>query len=162
MLINQQCHICCVAAAARQSQADAVTTGVNIVKILYSIGIVSAMYTLLFLYDLYALVSNTKYCYRWETLQASYWYSIPHTCIIAVPYLGLLLLKKPGTSQDKKHHSGKRKQYELVGWKLYRSKRTAAAGAGDFHNHETTVAVTTSNNTSSLPVTNETEAIGKV
>ena len=68
---------------------------------MYSMTIVAFLYGVISIYDVYATVLNMKYCYRWETLQASYWYNIPQSCILIVPYCALIVLRKPVISNSK-------------------------------------------------------------
>ena len=93
MLYFKQVSCCSIAGAGRQTQTDG--AGVNIMTILYSICVVSLMYTIVFVYDIYSTVSSINYCYRWETLQASYWTNIPHLCLLLGPYLVFVVLRKP-------------------------------------------------------------------
>ena len=67
---------------------------------MYSIIIVALLYGVILIYDVYATVLNMKYCYRWETLQASYWYNIPQSCILIVPYCVMIILRKPVISNS--------------------------------------------------------------
>ena len=106
-----------------QAQKD--SNVVNIAKIMNSIAIVTVMYTVMFVYNVYAVISNFKFCFRWETLQETYGFNFVHACILAIPYLVMIILKTP-KSMDVK---GSRKCEGLCR-KLFKSE---GRGTGDIH-----------------------------